>query len=442
MYDAFRVRWGLFSLLVVVGVAAGIAGGYGATTREPTLYRAQTSVVVQQGDQPLAGGASSAGLVATVGQLADKTIVAQNVIKNLALTETPTTFLDRLHVESDNSAVIVLSVDDADPDTATRTVQEVATVLGQLVLADFGQAGTSAPRLSVFDPAHALSGKVSPHLRRDVGWGGLLGLLVGLLAGNLLAVRRRPREWLPAPLPAWGALERPVVEVPRLSPPQSLAAAIAAVRADAPVSLAAAPAPTAAEPEPEPEPAPDPEPEPEPEVVPAEEPAPAPAPEPVVWPPPTSEAPAPVTPPPAAPAAADGGGWLPVLGDLSSESGYAQIVDALIVRSAEAPFQTVLVAGDPDGAIAARIAHVLAERGELTIWLRAHDADAEELDRLAARCSFVLVASPGLDATLAATVDAVIVLADGRPPVELGELRRQPGVNVIGTVQAPSTGVS
>src|SRR5437763_14514517 len=51
---------------------------------------------------------------------------------------------------------------------------------------------------------------------------------------------------------------------------------------------------------------------------------------------------------------------------LGSEDG--EIAAALIERSVEEPFQTVLVAGDEEGTLAAGIAQALAERGELAIW--------------------------------------------------------------------------
>jgi capsular polysaccharide biosynthesis protein len=112
---------------------------------------------------------------------------------------------------------------------------------------------------------------------------------------------------------------------------------------------------------------------------------------------------------------------------LGSENG--EIAEALIAQAAADPFQTVLVAGDPDSAVTAGVAHELAARGELTMWLRGSDADLEELDRLAARCAFVLVSSPAFDAALAGKVDAVVAVTDGTAP-------NWPGVRLVGTVFA------
>ena len=105
-----------------------------------------------------------------------------------------------------------------------------------------------------------------------------------------------------------------------------------------------------------------------------------------------------------------------------------EIAAALIERSLDDPFQTVLVAGDEEGAVTAGIAQALADRGELTMWLQAADADREELDRLAARCAYVLVAAPSLELDVARSLDAVVAVTDGSP------LPHLPGVRVVGTV--------
>lgn len=105
-----------------------------------------------------------------------------------------------------------------------------------------------------------------------------------------------------------------------------------------------------------------------------------------------------------------------------------EIAAALIERSLDDPFQTVLVAGDEEGTVTAGIAQALADRGELTMWVQAADADPDELDRLAARCAYVLVAAPSLELDVARSLDAVVAVTDGSP------LPHLPGVRVVGTV--------
>jgi tyrosine-protein kinase len=316
------VRWIVFGLLVAAGLAAGLAAAFAQSLREPTLYRAQTSLVVERGGQPLSGASGTAGLVGTFRRLIETNVVAAGVIKDLGLGESASRFLHRLSVaQSGSSAVLRVDADDGDPARATRIAQQIGVVFAQLVQARFGQTSSlSAQPLSigVFDPAHPLPGKVSPHLRRDLGWGALFGLLGGLLVASLGA--RRPQEKRPA-------------------------------------------------------------------------------------------------------------AGLRVLGDAGSAD---EVAETLIELSAQQPFQTVALAGDPEGTVTASVAHALAERGALTIWVRAADADSSELERLAARCAYVLVAAGPVDSRL--SVDAAIAVT-GPGNVGLAEsLLRQPGLRVLGTI--------
>ena len=299
-----RCTW--FGLLVAVGVVVGLGAGYGVSTRQPTLYRAETSLVVQRGNQPLEGGTGPHGLVTTFRHLLESNLVATNVIQLVALPESPSRFLSRLSVaENDGSAVLRVRFDDPSRAKAVQTVQEIGLFFPQTVRERFGQVTTALPdpvNVSVFDQAHPLPGKASPRVSRDLAWGALFGLLGGLLVANLATTQRR----------------RP---------------------ADARI--------------------------------------------------------------------------LPVLGDVNSPGGFDQAANSLVALSAKQPFQTIALEGDPDGAVTAGLAHALAARGELTIWIQAADADAAELDRLSARCSYVLVAGQNdLGAALESAVDAVITVTD------------------------------
>ena len=66
MTEGRIIRWRLFIPLVLVGIAAGIGGAYGFGKLQKTLYASQTSLVVQQGNHPLSGGPTAAGLVSTI----------------------------------------------------------------------------------------------------------------------------------------------------------------------------------------------------------------------------------------------------------------------------------------------------------------------------------------------------------------------------------------
>jgi capsular polysaccharide biosynthesis protein len=317
MRPARDVRWPLIVLIVAVGVAAGLGVAYAQSRREPTLYRAQTSLVVERGNQPLVG---SEGLISTLRRLVRSNVVATDVIGKLGLDESAAKLLHRLSVaKSGSSAVLRIQAEAGDPATATKIATQVGESFTQEVGAHF-----PAVQIAVFDPAHALPGKASPQRRRDLAWGALLGLLVGLLVANL-GVRQRPEQ-------------------------RSLAG-------------------------------------------------------------------------------------LRVLGDAGSPDDLAKV---LMELSVQLPFQTVALAGDPDGAVAASLAHALAERGALTIWVRAADADGAELERLAARCAFVLVAGATFDPNL--SVDAAIAVTS---PANVGiadRLVRQPGLRILGTVAMNGSG--
>ena len=81
------LRGALLIALVLLGVGAGIAVALGVGARQQSRYRAEASLVVERGTQPLTGGAGSRGLVLTIRDLAESASVSQAVITNLALKE-------------------------------------------------------------------------------------------------------------------------------------------------------------------------------------------------------------------------------------------------------------------------------------------------------------------------------------------------------------------
>lgn len=316
------VRWTVVGLLVAAGLAAGLAAAFVESLFEPTLYRAETSLVIERGNQPLPGGAATSGLVSTFQKLIKSNVVATSVIQNLSLGESASTLLHRISVEkSGSSSVLRVDFDDGDPARATKIAEQLGLVFARLVQTRFAQptSATVAPlEISVFDPAHALAGTASPHLRRDLAWGGLLGLLVGLFAASLAG--RRPPELR----------------------------SISGLR---------------------------------------------------------------------------------VLGEAGAAD---EVAESLLELSSQRPFQTVALAGDPEGIVTASLAHALADRGALTIWVRSDDADGAELERLAARCAYVLVAGATLDPRL--SVDAAIAVTGPSNVGVVEALLRQPGLRVLGTI--------
>lgn len=190
--DRFR-GWGLVVVTVLAGTLVGLAGGLLAAHFQPTLYRSETAFVVQQGGEPVAAGTTNGnGLVQTVDDLLDSNIVTQVVIRNLSLDETSAQFDSHVHVTTDGSAVLRVTVDNPDQAKATQIAQELGIVFTQIVQDRFGHAAQPV-QVVIFDPAHDV-GQISPPKHRDLLWGALLGALGGLLVGNLLLTRRRRGE--------------------------------------------------------------------------------------------------------------------------------------------------------------------------------------------------------------------------------------------------------
>jgi capsular polysaccharide biosynthesis protein len=186
-------RWALLLALVLLGVGAGAAVALGVGATQQPRYRAEASLVVERGTQPLTGGAGSRGLVITIRDLAESATVSQAVITNLALHESVDAFRSRVRVTVDGeSPVLLIRADASRRDRAQAIAQQLGLVVTQTVHQRFGQAavGGEPVQAAVLDEAHALPGRVSPNVRRNLGWGALFGLIAGLLLANVVAARR------------------------------------------------------------------------------------------------------------------------------------------------------------------------------------------------------------------------------------------------------------
>ncbi len=157
-------------------VAAGLVAGLIVAAFEPTLYRAQTTLVIERNGKP----AADASLARSFAELATSDIVLRNVSQKLGASVER----DRLHVDAGNG-VVKLAYDAGSRVQAARVTQQIAVDFSQAVLDRFGGSGT---RASVFDPPHE-TGRVSPHILRDAAF----GLLAGLVAGGIAWQRLRGR---------------------------------------------------------------------------------------------------------------------------------------------------------------------------------------------------------------------------------------------------------
>ncbi len=177
-----RRKW---TVLVVLGLAIGASAVL--TIREKSVYKAETTIVVGQGNHLFQ--AANAGAIqpfsATMKELIKSTVVATQVIDDLKLETTPDKLLSRVAVTfNPESAALDVSVTDHVPEQAKAIATGIAKHFTDLVGKRFAQAkGSSEPvRAFVWDPAHVVPGRVSPTPTKNLVVAAALGLILGLLA--------------------------------------------------------------------------------------------------------------------------------------------------------------------------------------------------------------------------------------------------------------------
>jgi len=159
-------------LLVVAGVAAGAIW----LVLEPRSYRAETTVVVEQGGRPVAN------VSRTVAQLVTSDTVLENAAQSLGLGHAADL---RPHVRvTPRAGALRISYDSSSQVEAVKVAQQIAVQLGVATSDRFGL------QASVFDPAHA-TGRAARRPLRDLGLGALAGVVLALAAW--LVFRRRPK---------------------------------------------------------------------------------------------------------------------------------------------------------------------------------------------------------------------------------------------------------
>jgi succinoglycan biosynthesis transport protein ExoP len=191
--DVVRRRKWIVLSVVALAVAAALA----LSLSQQKQYEAQATVVVGQGNTLFPTTASNAvqPFTATMADLVRSNVVADRVISNLGLPESPHELLSKVGVSiNPETANVRISFRDHDPARATRVTQEIATVFSAIVRQQFGSTPVpttpgSTPEgplsVKIFDPAHALPGAVTPKTKRNVALAFALGLVLGLLAAFL-----------------------------------------------------------------------------------------------------------------------------------------------------------------------------------------------------------------------------------------------------------------
>lgn len=168
--------------LMTIGAAAVL------TYRQPTLYRSAMKLVVgvQGGLFPTDVGNVADQFTQTMSDLLQSEVVASTVIRDLDLRMSPQKLLSRLHViTKPATAVLVVTYDDTDPKRGEAVLARVGTEFTTLVDRNLAtqEKGSLAVSVKVFNPSHLLPGRVQPKPVRNLAVAGMLGLILGLLAG-------------------------------------------------------------------------------------------------------------------------------------------------------------------------------------------------------------------------------------------------------------------
>jgi tyrosine-protein kinase len=206
--------------VIVLCTATALAVAVVATASTTPVYRASMGVVVGQGDglfQPESGGAVEP-FTLTMSNVIRANIIAETVIRNLGLKDSPQELLENVQVRSKPaSSLLEVSYDSTSKREAVAVLSEMGRVFEQLVdrklrarvrqpggATGNGDAGITA---NVFDPAHLEPGRVSPKLLRNLAFAGALGLALGLVFAfvrealdDTIRRRRDAAEWFGAPV--------------------------------------------------------------------------------------------------------------------------------------------------------------------------------------------------------------------------------------------------
>jgi capsular exopolysaccharide synthesis family protein len=182
---------------IVLGVlAVTMAGAAIVSAMQDPLYRAETKIVIGQGQGLFPPTLANAfqPFSATMSDLLSSHVVARQVINNQNLDESEESLLAKMDVSiRPESSALTLSVVDGDAQRARRIAANTGFVFSELVRERFGQptpvgqGETPIPPLTatVWDPAHIDPAQVSPKPVRNLAIAAALGLLLGLLAAFL-----------------------------------------------------------------------------------------------------------------------------------------------------------------------------------------------------------------------------------------------------------------
>jgi capsular exopolysaccharide synthesis family protein len=191
---ALRRQW----LIVVTVLAVSLAAAGWWISRQDSEYASEMKIVVGQGQALFGPDVSFAvePFVQTMTDLLKSDVVARQVIQDLNLDTSPDDLLDRLEVSTKpDASVLNLTYEDTDRERSRQVLQQIGMVFTDQVDSRLGGDGSQTPSgtgggqqdqsppvtATIFDPAHTLSGRVSPRPLRTLVIAGLLGLVAGIL---------------------------------------------------------------------------------------------------------------------------------------------------------------------------------------------------------------------------------------------------------------------
>jgi capsular polysaccharide biosynthesis protein len=176
--------------VVLAATLAGVGVALALTLLQPSTYRASGTLVLTRegrapGDDPTLAPATAAAT-----ELLETRGVAESVVANLRLDDSPERLLDRIDVDADpQSSLLRLSVEGDDAPRARRIAQELTEVFTVLYNTRYGPGVT----VSIWEAPRADEGSVSSRPARNLALGALAGALLGLAAGSLPRPHRRRR---------------------------------------------------------------------------------------------------------------------------------------------------------------------------------------------------------------------------------------------------------
>jgi capsular exopolysaccharide synthesis family protein len=177
------------AIALILCLAAGFAGGYYSGHHPTKVYEATSrtfiNIPVSRGatiQDTLAGTQISSNVIKTYASIVSSQLVAEHIITQLGLAETPTALKHQINAVAEQDAFIIdISVKDRNPERAKALADAASTALHDTV-AEL-EAGKSDPiRAQLIDDATLPRTPVSPSPTKDLA----LGLIAGLLAGVAL----------------------------------------------------------------------------------------------------------------------------------------------------------------------------------------------------------------------------------------------------------------